>query len=58
MTIGATEVLIILGLVLLLFGSARLPGLARSLGQASNEFKAGSREGAGGADPETADAER
>ena len=58
MTIGATEVLIVLGVVLLLFGSARLPRLARSLGQASNEFKAGSREGASGADPETSDAER
>lgn len=58
MSIGATEVLIILGVVLLLFGSARLPGLARSLGHASTEFKAGAREGADKADPETPDAER
>ena len=58
MTIGATEILIILGVVLLLFGSARLPRLARSLGQASSEFKAGSRQGADEADPETADVER
>ncbi len=41
MNLGATELLIILAVVLLLFGSTRLPGLARSLGQASREFKSG-----------------
>ena len=46
MGIGATEILIVLGVVLLLFGSTRLPQLARSMGQASTEFRAGSREGA------------
>ncbi len=45
MGLGAPEILIILAVVLLLFGSTRLPKLARSLGQASNEFKAGTREG-------------
>ena len=40
-SIGAPELLIILLVVLLLFGSTRLPKLARSLGQASKEFKAG-----------------
>ncbi|MBW3614086.1 MAG: twin-arginine translocase TatA/TatE family subunit, partial [Actinobacteria bacterium] len=30
--------------VLLLFGGAKLPKLARSLGQAKNEFEAGSRD--------------
>ncbi len=39
--IGAPELLIILALVLVLFGSTRLPKLARSLGQASREFKSG-----------------
>ncbi len=34
--------------MLLLFGSTRLPALARSLGQASSEFKAGTREKTGG----------
>ena len=43
--IGAPEVIIILVVVLLLFGSTRLPKLARSLGQASKEFKAGARDG-------------
>ena len=41
MNLGATELLIILAVVLLLFGSTRLPKLAKSLGQASNEFKKG-----------------
>ena len=41
MNLGATELLVILAVVLLLFGSTRLPKLARSLGQASKEFKKG-----------------
>ena len=41
MNLGATELLIILAVVLLLFGSTRLPKLAKSLGQASKEFKKG-----------------
>jgi sec-independent protein translocase protein TatA len=44
-TIGAPELIIILVVVLLLFGSTRLPKLARSLGQASKEFKEGVKEG-------------
>ena len=43
--LGAPELLIILAVVLLLFGGTRLPKLARSLGQASKEFKAGVAEG-------------
>jgi sec-independent protein translocase protein TatA len=38
--LGAPELLIILVIALLVFGSSRLPKLARSLGQASREFKA------------------
>lgn len=41
MGLGAPELIVILLVVLLLFGSTRLPKLARSLGQASKEFKAG-----------------
>ncbi|MEY2567726.1 MAG: sec-independent protein translocase protein TatA [Actinomycetota bacterium] len=44
--LGAPELIIILVVVLLLFGSTRLPKLARSLGQASKEFKDGIAEGA------------
>ena len=46
MNLGAPELLIILVVVLLLFGSARLPRLARSIGQAQKEFKEGVKEGA------------
>ncbi len=41
MSLGPTELLIILLIVLLLFGGAKLPKLARSLGEASREFKKG-----------------
>ncbi len=44
MNLGAPELIIILAVVLLLFGSTRLPKLARSLGQASKEFKHGVNE--------------
>jgi len=46
MNLGVPELLIILAVVLLLFGSTRLPKLARSLGQATKEFKQGTEEGA------------
>ena len=45
MDLGAPELLIILVIGLLVFGSSRLPKLARSIGQASREFKAGLVEG-------------
>jgi sec-independent protein translocase protein TatA len=41
MNLGPTELLIILAIVLLIFGSTKLPKLARSLGEASKEFKHG-----------------
>jgi sec-independent protein translocase protein TatA len=37
--IGGTEILIIMVITLLLFGSERLPGLARSMGKSIREFK-------------------
>ncbi len=46
MNLQAPELLIILVLVLLLFGGAKLPKLARSLGQAQKEFKAGTEDDA------------
>ena len=39
------DLLIILAVVCLLFGSSQLPKLARSLGRASKEFKDGLAEG-------------
>ncbi len=46
MDLGAPELIIILIIVLLVFGGAKLPKLARSLGQAQKEFKTGLKEGA------------
>jgi sec-independent protein translocase protein TatA len=37
--------LVVLLIVLVLFGASRLPKLARSMGQASKEFKEGLKEG-------------
>ncbi|MEO5838375.1 MAG: twin-arginine translocase TatA/TatE family subunit [Acidimicrobiales bacterium] len=42
-SIGAPELLIILAVLLLLFGGAKLPKLARSLGEAKNEFERGTK---------------
>ncbi len=44
-TPGPGELLIVLAVLLLLFGSTRLPKLARSMGQAGKEFKQGLKEG-------------
>jgi sec-independent protein translocase protein TatA len=45
--LGGGELIIILIVVLLLFGGAKLPQLARSIGQAKSEFEKGLRgEGA------------
>ena len=50
-SLGAPELIIILLVILLLFGGAKLPKLARSLGQAQKEFKQGVNEGAEGDKP-------
>lgn len=47
--IGIWELLIVLGIVLLIFGS-RLPSLARSMGKSITEFKRGMHEEDAGAD--------
>jgi sec-independent protein translocase protein TatA len=44
-SIGAPELLIVLLVILLFFGGAKLPKLARSLGQAQGEFKKGINQG-------------
>jgi sec-independent protein translocase protein TatA len=41
MDVGPAELILVLVIVLLLFGGAKLPQLARSLGQAKREFQAG-----------------
>ena len=48
MNLGAPELLIVLAVLLLLFGGAKLPKLARSLGQAQGELRKGMKDGATG----------
>ncbi len=43
--IGSTEIIIIAGVVLVLFGAAAIPKFARSLGQAKKEIEKGIEEG-------------
>ena len=43
--IGATELLLIGGIALLLFGGKKLPEMMRGLGQGVREFKKGVNEG-------------
>lgn len=38
------EWVIVLGIIVLLFGSTKLPSLARSLGSAQREFRKGTQE--------------
>ena len=42
--IGVWEILLVLAIVLLLFGAARLPHMAQSLGRSLTSFKKGLRE--------------
>jgi sec-independent protein translocase protein TatA len=39
------DLLVVLAIILLLFGAAKVPQLARSLGEAKREFENGVREG-------------
>lgn len=42
--LGGTELMIILFIILLLFGGAKLPALAKGLGQSVKEFKKASAD--------------
>ena len=44
MNLGGPEMLIVLAVVLLIFGSKKVPELARSLGKAQKEFKDGMKD--------------
>ena len=44
MSIGYTELILILLVVLLIFGAKRIPEIARALGKASSEFKKAKNE--------------
>lgn len=43
MSLGLTEILVIILVIVLLFGAKRIPQLARSLGTSLREFKEGKR---------------
>ena len=43
-SLGGTEVILILAVVLFLFGAKRIPQMAKSLGSTIKEFKKGTRE--------------
>ena len=43
--VGTTELLLILGIVVLVFGVGKLPQLGRGLGQSIREFRTSMREG-------------
>ena len=42
--LGTTELIIILVIIMLLFGGAKLPALAKGLGQSVKEFKKAAKE--------------
>jgi sec-independent protein translocase protein TatA len=42
--LGSTEILLIVGVILLLFGPSQIPKMARGFGQAIREFKKAQRE--------------
>jgi sec-independent protein translocase protein TatA len=44
--VGATELIILLAVILLFFGAKRIPELARSLGRGKREFHRGASEDA------------
>ena len=54
-TVGPTELIIVLTIILLLFGAKRIPELARGLGSGIREFKKGTR---GEVDEEKKDEEK
>ena len=49
---SGNEAIIVLIIAVLLFGGSQIPKLARSIGQAQKEFKAGLSEGAADGDVE------
>lgn len=44
MAFGPSELAILVGIIILFFGAAKIPELARSLGRAKGEFQKGARE--------------
>ena len=42
--LGTTEILIVCGIIVLLFGASAIPKIARSIGRARREFREGLEE--------------
>ena len=55
-SLGSSELIIVLVIVLLVFGGSQLPKLAKNLGKAQKEFKQGLDEGAKDDDESSDDA--
>jgi sec-independent protein translocase protein TatA len=51
--IGTGELMVVLAILLVIFGGAKLPQLARNLGQAQKEFKQGLKDGADSDTPDS-----
>ncbi len=45
--LGMQELLVFMVIILVVFGSSRLPSLMRNLGRSANEFKAGMKDPVG-----------
>ena len=43
--LGTTEIIIIAGIVVVLFGASAIPKIAKSIGQAKHEFNKGIEDG-------------
>lgn len=51
-SIGMAELVIVLAVVLLIFGAAKLPAIGKALGRSIKEFKKASKEGGEEVSPE------
>ena len=51
--IGPAEIIVIAVVIVIFFGAAKLPELARSIGASAKEFKKGIEDGSSDDDPES-----
>ena len=58
MGLGTTEILLICGVVVLLFGATAIPKFAKNIGKAKSEFEKGVKEGAKDAEKEEEESDK